>query len=982
MQDEKKNPRRPLFRLLYALLLIVVPVLCLNFAAGLIVARKASERQYMMKIEKKNGDRRFLICHENPTNDHYDLTLNYELSYIKGIEIIGDPVDTNNPVSCVSYPLDYLEPESRYAALEAKKPGEKRIAFVGDSFTFGEGVRIGDAFPEQINKYLGFYGNPENWTCLNFGRMGDDFPDIHTKDFKAALRSRPDRIVYVWFANDMPRGKWGFPEIMDMNDLINKKNFFAMNRGALPLQLLIRNAIIQRRTAGETIKWTRRINGPDNPEGVGEFRNYLGKMKGESRSAGADFSVALFPMIVGSAGDYPFRRENEFIKKILKEEGIPAYDLTDSVLSLPADRLWIHPVNHHPNFIAHRLAAKALIGFLRLPTAEPVKGGAGDGTHETVRAIPPRIYEGYKGNETAALLFYLIFALFAFFIAALAMNVRPILGALWSGDRRANVAFLLTCVLALALRVWLAPRWHLIFNDEFCRLKVIEMWMAGRYDAETLNNLPGTTMYYFMFMKVFGASPVVGSAAALAACMLSLVLLYAFTRFIWEKDEPALIAALVFATFPIAIRFSLAQAAENPNVFVQLAAAFAAALHIRKRDVASLLLLAASCAVLLYIRMYNIVFVCLLPMFIAAARMMEDAGRRTAGEFVSAVPGYVLGWLRKPRYMLTAVFILLNVAAFAYWFYLSVTMSVYSEHIKRLSESVPANLIGNAGFFVKNRSMPMVYTALFIAGTGMVFVRSFRLPHKRKWIAFFFLWTAVYFLCHLTSEGGDYNIDVFFDTVRYTLDFGAPLFLLISMGMYGIYSILPRPKGKLFIFPACLFVLLVPVHFLYAVNFRTEETTMIKGVEEEIGNYPPDTIFYTNIFEIHYKLSLEYMLDSRVVKTPVEIPKSCEPGRKCVFVLYNNPWPEFRESHAEFFENCFSKNQYINSYMVFCPIEAATKLPESAFSAHIHSSLVTDTFFAPARADFTFLFFRQLFLTMRFYLRTSCQRTLMFRRRR
>jgi hypothetical protein len=376
MQEGNRNNKELLFRFLYALLLIIVTVLCLNLASAPIVARRASEKQYILEIEKNNGDRSVLYCYEKPTAayGHYDFILGYELKYIKNMENMGEePMDTDNPVTCVGYPVDYL-PEKRYAALEAGKPGEKRIAFVGDSFTFGEGVRIGDAFPEQINKYLRAYGNPENWTCLNFGRIGDDFPDIYTRDFKPALRLRPDKIVYVWFANDIPRGEWAYPEIM----VINKRNLFAVRNNHLPLLLLIRNTINLYRSSRAMVKWTRHINSPDNQIGVGEFRNYLGKMKRESRIAGADFSVALFPVIVGSASNYPFRRENKFITKIIREEGIPVYDLTDSVLSLPADRLWVHPMNHHPGYIAHRLAAQALIGFLKLPTAKPLKSATGD----------------------------------------------------------------------------------------------------------------------------------------------------------------------------------------------------------------------------------------------------------------------------------------------------------------------------------------------------------------------------------------------------------------------------------------------------------------------------------------------------------------------------------------------------------------------------------------------------------------------------
>jgi hypothetical protein len=40
-------------------------------------------------------------------------------------------------------------------------------------------------------------------------------------------------------------------------------------------------------------------------------------------------------------------------------------DLRETLRGRPAESLWVHPVDHHPNEIAHRLAAEALAGPVR-----------------------------------------------------------------------------------------------------------------------------------------------------------------------------------------------------------------------------------------------------------------------------------------------------------------------------------------------------------------------------------------------------------------------------------------------------------------------------------------------------------------------------------------------------------------------------------------------------------------------------------------
>ena len=55
----------------------------------------------------------------------------------------------------------------------------------------------------------------------------------------------------------------------------------------------------------------------------------------------------------------------ETIGRFLIGAGIPHHRLLGALYGRPEATLWVHPVDHHPNEIAHRLAAEAIAPVLR-----------------------------------------------------------------------------------------------------------------------------------------------------------------------------------------------------------------------------------------------------------------------------------------------------------------------------------------------------------------------------------------------------------------------------------------------------------------------------------------------------------------------------------------------------------------------------------------------------------------------------------------
>ena len=77
-------------------------------------------------------------------------------------------------------------------------------------------------------------------------------------------------------------------------------------------------------------------------------------------TSGARLLVAPWPLFVGLERAYPFAHVHDEIRRFCLAAGIPHQELREAFAGRRTEELWVHPVDHHPNETAHRLAAEAL----------------------------------------------------------------------------------------------------------------------------------------------------------------------------------------------------------------------------------------------------------------------------------------------------------------------------------------------------------------------------------------------------------------------------------------------------------------------------------------------------------------------------------------------------------------------------------------------------------------------------------------------
>lgn len=261
--------------------------------------------------------------------------------------------------------------EVRYNALRfrdvppAPKPrGNRRIVILGDSFAEGQGVKEADTLARVLERQLEKQA-PGRYEVRNCGRRGTDFPELY-EAFEDALRYEPDLVVYTLnlsdavqplafrerqaFVNDWILDRTRAPDDPDL-----QRSFFR-SRVVDFVSDRVETLVIGR----ETTRWYLDMWSDANRRGFERTQEYLREMERRLDQKGTRLLIAPWPLFVGLERGYPFGPVHETIHRFCLVEGIPHHDLLSVFRGRRGSDFWVHPVDMHPNEIAHRLAAESL----------------------------------------------------------------------------------------------------------------------------------------------------------------------------------------------------------------------------------------------------------------------------------------------------------------------------------------------------------------------------------------------------------------------------------------------------------------------------------------------------------------------------------------------------------------------------------------------------------------------------------------------
>jgi hypothetical protein len=245
---------------------------------------------------------------------------------------------------------------------------KRQIALVGDSFTFGEGVKEEDTLGYLLN---------EQYPEVNFqnrGKRGAMIYDV-TRLCKEVIESRPavEEVIYFYNLNDVRMSQqvsvMQRDIITDMQNIRWEKD----NEGQPPsIPFLARSALfltarkvwIINRESSRTIQNYRDMYLSDNNRQ--EFLSTMDDIKfikDMLAGHGISFRMVIYPLIYKDIlGRYPFAQIHEVIMNECRKRNVTCLDGYQPFKDhYSMKKFAVHPLDYHPNGLSNKL----LVDYLR-----------------------------------------------------------------------------------------------------------------------------------------------------------------------------------------------------------------------------------------------------------------------------------------------------------------------------------------------------------------------------------------------------------------------------------------------------------------------------------------------------------------------------------------------------------------------------------------------------------------------------------------
>jgi hypothetical protein len=253
--------------------------------------------------------------------------------------------------------------------ITTKPEGTVRLVFLGDSFTFGEGVRDDDTYPAQTAYLLQqHYPTPSpHFESFNLGVGGYNTSQSLLLLERIGLDALPDCVVLGYVLNDAE------PPLFQRDPKTGRPYRAArpVEEGAgdprppeswlyrLRTARAVWQVLANRRLTQQTLAHYREIYDENSP-GWQESRRALGKIIKHCADRHVPCYVLLFPVLYQLDDQYPFLAIHEQIRAEVTDTSALFIDLFPRLKGQRAEDLWVHPSDHHPNEKVHRIAAEAL----------------------------------------------------------------------------------------------------------------------------------------------------------------------------------------------------------------------------------------------------------------------------------------------------------------------------------------------------------------------------------------------------------------------------------------------------------------------------------------------------------------------------------------------------------------------------------------------------------------------------------------------
>ncbi len=235
-----------------------------------------------------------------------------------------------------------------------KPAGRVRIAILGDSFTFGQGIEQNLVFPSVLETLLTESARPRGptWDVVNLGLGGYSTRDEIVVLEHKVLPLDPDLVVLAYFLND--------PDVEPLDGLHRE-----FRRPPWWERLRLGRLVARARRGWEASGAARSDYFHDLHAHPRLWSIVLAGFR-DLRRLTNDAGVSALVMILPEApwadtwDDYAYRDLHEQVASAARDAGLPVLDMLDVLSAYPPRTLRLGPGNHHLNDLGHFLVASTL----------------------------------------------------------------------------------------------------------------------------------------------------------------------------------------------------------------------------------------------------------------------------------------------------------------------------------------------------------------------------------------------------------------------------------------------------------------------------------------------------------------------------------------------------------------------------------------------------------------------------------------------
>ncbi|MEM7792641.1 MAG: GDSL-type esterase/lipase family protein, partial [Verrucomicrobiota bacterium] len=245
-----------------------------------------------------------------------------------------------------------------------------RITALGDSFTFGEGVKDEDTYAEKLEALLQDQeDDAREFEVYNFGVGGFNTEQAVRLFEDLVIQVNPDHVVLGYTLNDAE------PKLFVLDQAAQEirrrersveaiESIYALEQSSgflsrLKIVQLIQQILNKEKMTRATVEYYKALYKEKNADWSKTQASFK-RLSELCQQKEIECTVLVFPLLYDLSEDYPFIAIHEKIRKEAEMNGLNVVDLFPALKGMDHTSLWVHPTDQHPNEIVHQIAADAL----------------------------------------------------------------------------------------------------------------------------------------------------------------------------------------------------------------------------------------------------------------------------------------------------------------------------------------------------------------------------------------------------------------------------------------------------------------------------------------------------------------------------------------------------------------------------------------------------------------------------------------------